>query len=55
MRALDEIKTTTSRKAYNRLHKLVACRKDGRCTFCGWHRGENLKRRHGKPKRKDHR
>jgi hypothetical protein len=38
-----------NRQTFRRLYKRVVCQKDGRCTVCGWHQGENRLhyRKHG--------
>ena len=33
--------TTNDRKTYKAAYKQYVCKKSGKCTFCGWHRGEN--------------
>lgn len=37
-------------RIYKRLHKIKTCRKTGKCSYCGWHKGEN-RRKNGHDKR----
>ena len=59
-KATQKLETETNPTVWKRLYYWAVKNKDGRCHFCGMHRGmDNQKRvaKHGvkKPKSKDHR